>query len=536
MVRESGIFPPFSGFTVQGRPRRFFGCLIADFGWPILPGWREPVRQLLDLLRRWRVALLLFVGSAVVLALFSWGNVLQPSRHFHFLDLANSFLQGRVDTESPKRFKGQQSRPDDPHGLQAAVDRHLTEPSGKVVGWNDWASLRIITLTDGTVVKGVFPWSDQQGDQKNKFLGLDGEMRIIDPELDIAKTCGDPPRRCDETRYFMSFPPFPAVAMMPAFLIWGYDVNDVLFSILNAALNAVLILLLLETLRTRGLSARTTRENVLLAILFTFGTVNLFSSIRGEVWFSALIVGVTLHVAYILLSIEARYPFFAGLMLGLGMATRTPIAFAAPFFALEMLRDGDRMRWPGWGTFLRKGVMFSIPIVAIGMVLMAYNYARFESVGEFGHSFLANGTRASLRDHGLFSWWFLKANLAAAFTNPPVIDSFPPFVHITRHGLGLPWTTPALLLILWPKTFGAFARNLALTAAIVAIPDLFYQNTGWAQFGYRFGLDFMPYLLVMLAVGGRKFGRGFMVLFALSLLMCALGAITFDRIGMFYYE
>jgi hypothetical protein len=496
----------------------------------------DPVERLVAFVRRVRVPLLVFACSAAVLALFSWDKILAPSPHFHFLDLANSFLHGRVDTETPKRFRGQQSRPDDAQGLQAAVDRHLTDGGGKAVGWNDWAALRIITLTDGTQVKGVFPWGDQQGDQKHRFRELDGTMRIIDPELDIAKNCGSPPRKCDETQYFMSFPPFPAIAMMPAFLIWGYDVNDVLFTVLNAALNAMLILLLLEYLRSRGLSTRTTRENVLLAILFTFGTVNLFSSIRGEVWFSALIVGVTLHLAYILLSVEARYPFWAGLMLGLGLATRTPIAFAAAFFALEMLRDGDRLRWPGWGPILRKGIVFSIPILAVGFALMAYNDARFESFGEFGHTFLANGTRASIRDHGLFSFWFLKANLAAAFTNPPVFDGNVPFIHITRHGLGLPWTTPALLFLLWPRTWGAFARNLAITAAIVAIPDLFYQNTGWAQFGYRFGLDFLPYLLVMLAVGGRKMGRWFLVAVAVSILMNALGAITFDRMGMFYYE
>lgn len=489
-----------------------------------------------DFLKRRRIELLIFVGSAVGLSLFSWNNVLGPSKHFHFLDLANTFLSGRVETDTPRRFRGQKPREDDPRGLQDAVDRHLTDGNGKTIGWNDWASLRIIKLSDGTWVKGVFPWSDQQGDQKKRFVELDGTHRIIDPDLDVAKDCGAPPGRCDDTRYFMSFPPFPAVAMMPFFLVWGYDFNDVLFTVLNAALNALLMFLLLEFVRTRGLSRRTVRDNVVLTILFTFGTVHLFSAIRGEVWFSALILGVTLHTLYVLLAIGARYPFWAGLMLALGMATRTPIAFAFPFFALEMLRDGDRLRWPGWGPILRKGILFSIPILAVGFALMAYNYARFENLFEFGHKFLANGTRPSIRDHGLFSWWFLRANLAAAITNPPVIDGVPPFIHITRHGLSLLFTTPALIFLLWPREFGAFGRNLAITAAIVAIPNLFYQNTGWAQFGYRFGLDFMPYLIVLLAAGNRRFGQGFYIAFAVSLAMNFLGAITFDRMGMFYYD
>lgn len=481
---------------------------------------------------------LLFAGSAAVLALFSFDRVLEPSRHFHFMDLANSFLDGRLDTDTPRRFRGGQDRPDDPPGLQDAVDRHLTDGSGKAIGWNDWATVREITLTDDTVVKGVFPWSDQQGDQKKRFITFDRREYVIDADLDVARTCGpNGNARCDESRHYMSFPPFPAFVMMPGFLIWGYDFNDVLFTVLNAALNALLLFTLLEYLRTRGLSARTPRENVLLSILFTFGTVNFFSAIRGEVWYSALILAITAHAAYILFAIEARRPLLAGLMLGLGMATRTPIAFAVPFFALEMFRDGDRMRWPGWGTLLRKGALFAAPVLAIGLALMAYNQARFENPFEFGHTYIANGTRASIRDHGLFSWWFLKANLAAAITNPPVIDTFPPFIHITRHGLSLFFVTPALIYVLWPARWSAFARNAAITAAVVSIPDLFYQNTGWEQFGYRFGLDFLPYLFLLLAVGGASFGtRTFKVLLVASFLMAALGAVTFDRMGQFYYE
>jgi hypothetical protein len=89
---------------------------------------------------------------------------------------------------------------------------------------------------------------------------------------------------------------------------------------------------------------------------------------------------------------------------------------------------------------------------------------------------------------------------------------------------------------LWPKTFPPYARNLALAAFFVALPNLFYQNTGWAQFGWRFALDFMPFLFAMLAVGSRHFTKGFLVLCIYAFLMNALGAITFDRFPQFYYD
>jgi hypothetical protein len=41
-----------------------------------------------------------------------------------------------------------------------------------------------------------------------------------------------------------------------------------------------------------------------------------------------------------------------------------------------------------------------------------------------------------------------------------------------------------------------------LTVAACALPGLFYQNTGYIQFGFRFSLDYTPYLLLLFAVGG----------------------------------
>lgn len=477
-----------------------------------------------------------FVLSAILLSLFSWDRVLSPSRHFHFLDLANSFLNGRLDTDTPNRLRGEAERPDDAPGLRDAVRRHTAE-GAKTVGWNDWAALRVITLTDGTEVKGAFPWNDQPGDAKKRFRTVDGQELVIDADLDVARTCGpNGTSRCDQTLNFVSFPPFPAIAMMPGFLIFGYDFNDTLFTVLDAALNALLLLLLLELLVSRGLSQRSRRENVMLALLFTFGTVSLFSSIRGEVWFSALILGITMNILFMLFALEARHPFLAGLMLGLGMATRTPLAFAVVFFALELLRDGDRMRWPGWAPLLKKGALFALPVLAVGIALMAYNLARFDNAFEFGHTYLANGTRPSIREHGLFSPWFLKNNLAAFLSNPLVIDGTKPFVHVTLHGLSLFVCTPALLWLLWPRRWSKLATNLAIAAACLAIPNLFYQNTGWRQFGYRFALDFMPYLFALLAVGSARFSRLFYVAVVLSLLVNAFGAVTFDRMGQFYYD
>ena len=488
---------------------------------------------------RFGVPAAIFVVVAGVYALTSWDRVKAPSPHFHFVDLAHSFVSGRLDTDTPRRRRGAKPKEDDPRGYQAAIDRALTGPDDKPVGWNDWASYRVLTLKSGETVEGVWPWKDGKGEKTKEFRTLSGDRMIIDPATDVARGCDSkkPYKRCDDVRYFISFPPLPGILMIPLYEIWGYDVNDVLVTILFAALNAVLMFFLFRLLTARGYSERGLRDQLLLTALFAFGTVVYFSSVRGEVWFTALVVGLTLNIAYMMASVDARHPLLAGLMLILGFATRTPLVFATPFFLTQLLwarEDGQR---PPWGRLAGKLAMFAVPCVIGGVALMWYNHARFGSPFEFGHSYLVEGTRPSIREHGLFSFWFLNRNLSAMLTNMPVFTMDKPFVHITRHGLGLIATTPMFLFLLWPKgPASSLRRSLALTIACVAVPAAFYQNTGWAQFGYRFSLDWTPYMMALLAIDRRRLGRLAIVLIAVSILVNLFGAATFGRANPFYYD
>ena len=62
-----------------------------------------------------------------------------------------------------------------------------------------------------------------------------------------------------------------------------------------------------------------------------------------------------------------------------------------------------------------------------------------------------------------------------------------------------------------PRLLGFASRLLAalgtLLVALIAcaLPGLFYQNTGYMQFGFRFSLDYTPFLVMLLAVGGWSF-------------------------------
>src|SRR5690606_39789566 len=109
-----------------------------------------------------------------------------------------------------------------------------------------------------------------------------------------------------------------------------------------------------------------------------------------------------------------------------------------------------------------------------------------------------------------------------------------PWIQVGGHGLALWFTTPLLLYVLWPRDKPAIHRALWITVAAVALPTLFYQNSGWVQFGYRFSLDYIVFLFALIAIGARPLGRVAKALIIAGVVINLFGALTFDREWKYY--
>ena len=332
--------------------------------------------------------------------------------------------------------------------------------------------------------------------------------------------------------HFVSFPPFPAVILVPFVKLAGgaEKLKDGQVFLWLAGVGPALLFLAMEKLSASKRSRRTTFENGALAVLFALGTVYWFSAVQGTVWFAAHVVGVALACGYLYASIDAAHPVIAGVCLGLGFATRTPLGLAFPWFAYEAwrryrdVRAGERWWATAWLC-----ARFAAPAAVMLGVLLWHNHARFGDAFEFGHRHLTILWRPRIEKWGLFSFHYLGRNLAVVLTSLPYTGTTGAPFQINAHGLALWVTTPIYAWAVWPRRTSATFWGLAAAAVAVAIPSLFYQNTGWVQFGYRFSNDFAPFLFAMIAVGGRRLTAPFWVLAAWGVVVNGFGALTFDR-------
>ena len=342
-----------------------------------------------------------------------------------------------------------------------------------------FATLVYFVFADSTLLREHTPW--------NHFALLADAWRH--GRLDLGAPPPDYTGFNDFSRFdgkwFVVFPPFPALLLTPvvAFANGADRVRDGLFFLLLAGIAPAVLFLSLEKLRRFGRNEVSERVNVGLTFCFAFGSVYFFSAEQGTVWFAAHVVGAALSAAYLLFALEAEHPWLAGLALGLGFATRTPLLFAAPLFVLEAWRTSR-------AHLSRSLLAFATPIVAVLLLTLWHNQRRFADPFETGYRYLGIAWQHRIEKWGLFSYHYLAKNLGVVLTSLPFsTPTGPTRFQINLHGLALWCTTPLYLWLIWPRRVAVPQRALWLTVLCVALPTLLYQNTGWLHFGYRFSND-----------------------------------------------
>src|SRR5258708_15043952 len=279
-----------------------------------------------------------------------------------------------------------------------------------------------------------------------------------------------------EGKTFISFPPLPAVLMVPFVQVVGTQgtFRDGQFVLWLAALAPALLFFALEKLRRTGRSARTEAQNVVLALIYAFGSVYFFTAVEGTVWFAAMVVASAASALYVVAALDAERPLLAGAMMGCAYLSRPPVLWMSALFALEAVRVSCKGGLPAEGTLLGRArevlrrldvrglavryATFSAPILTAFAVLAWMNWTRYHRASPFpfDHEFLTVAWRMRIQKWGLFGYHYLGKNLGIALTSLPWLaphDGSPlgaPF-KINEHGLAVWFTTPLYFWLLWPK-------------------------------------------------------------------------------------
>jgi hypothetical protein len=295
---------------------------------------------------------------------------------------------------------------------------------------------------------------------------------------------------------YSPFPPVPALTLMPIVAVMGSQPwhaelpPNVMAAILGAA-NVALVYLLL---RHQGVAQG---PRVALTIGFAFTTHWWVAGMAGTHHYAQVVA-----VFFLLLALHAalrgRAPLLAGLCLGLAAGSRLPTGLALPLLPALY---ADRWRPTRAHLWLLAGV--AIPALLVAW----YNLTRFGSPFDFGYARIPSGETGVVTDEpwfaqGLLSPLYVARHLYAMFLQGfGMTDAFP-YLRPSYTGLALTLSAPFLFFAV--RARGRWVPITGLTVVLVLLPDVMHGSWGFAQFGYRFILDAVPLLILLLGWGYRE--------------------------------
>ena len=352
------------------------------------------------------------------------------------------------------------------------------------------------------------------------FLHGQSHLRIIPPlTVDLALHNG---------KYYLYWPPFPAVLLMPFVALFGINFSDVLFTLLLGGVNVGLVAYFLRLLSDKEIAPTQPWQRFLLTIFFAFGSVHFILARWGLVWFTSQIVAFLCGLLVYIIVIRYKGPiafFFSGLFLAFAVLTRSHLIFLGIWPAYYLYKQHKAF---GWKTLTKYGLLFALPIfIALGLYA-GYNWVRFGSIFDLGigasYRNLGPFLQNDFERYGHFSLRYIPTNLYYNFIYYPF-----PLSTETLMGGSLFLLSPVYIAAFWGfKSPQPKASNWALGITILAvlIPILVNIGTGWATFGPRYTLDFTPPLLILTAAGVPRFHRRILVILtAISVTQYLIGAL-----------
>jgi hypothetical protein len=304
-------------------------------------------------------------------------------------------------------------------------------------------------------------------------------------------------------KYFLYWPPFPAVMIMPLVLLFGIGFSDVTMTICLGAANVFLAAFLLKRLVETGFLSLSPLQRGILVFTFAFGTPFTTQTSLGHVWATGQLWTLFfVFLAYVSATSMKGWKAFlwTGVLMACALGSRNHLILNGLWLAYYLLLQHWQLPW-------RKKILYSaialLPVVMMGSLLAIYNYTRFGNIADVGLDYhqMAELFVDEYKLYGAFNVFYLPRNLyyhwiAYPFLSPGGADFF--------MGGSLFLLTPLFFAVFWAfriRKTRLHAILLALTCLAVYFPIAMLMGTGFVQFGSRYLMDFSAPLLILTALG-----------------------------------
>ncbi|HEV3152455.1 MAG TPA: hypothetical protein VGZ02_01480 [Candidatus Baltobacteraceae bacterium] len=293
--------------------------------------------------------------------------------------------------------------------------------------------------------------------------------------------------------------PMPAILLLPYVAVAGTAANQTLLSVLLAGIAIGAAWRLGERI---GIPAS---ANIWLCTFLLGGTDLLWCAMLGDVWFIAHVSAVCFTLLALVELCGRRRGWLVALWAVCAAESRFTMALALPVYAVLLVAGTplpDRLRVHARTVAARIGGFAGVLAVAAALWVW-YNVARWGTPADIGYTNWYHEDSAGSPTGSPFQLQYLRYQLWSFFQQYPEFSPEWPWFRPGYSGVALTWTSPALIYAFAAARPAAFVAALWAAAILTAIPNFVYYVNGYAQYGMRHALDFIPFLFALMCVAAR---------------------------------
>lgn len=293
---------------------------------------------------------------------------------------------------------------------------------------------------------------------------------------------------------YLYFGPFPSMFLVPFVLVFGKDFPQAIIGLTSLVISFGAIYSVGRNFKFGEI------DSLWLSIFFVFSTVLLSLGLINITAYQIQALGASLVLLSLAEYFGKKRPLLIGLYIAFAGLTRLSLYLSLLFYLLE----GIRTRFTS-----RQWLYFFIPIIFSFLLLGTYNYKRFHSPFETGYRYnitLKTYPMSENAKFGLLNPIHIPANLYSFLLKGPeplrdergaFVLKFP-YLKVEPWGLAIWYTSPLFIYLLVRPKRAKFTLAALVATLGLAVPSLLYFGIGFSQFGYRYALDFLPFLFILL--------------------------------------
>ncbi len=325
-----------------------------------------------------------------------------------------------------------------------------------------------------------------------------------------------------EGKYYVSFPPFPSLVLLPFAAVLGTNTPDHWISLGFSIIGIIYAIRLYRAITG-------TYEMAEQYVLFLFlGNGYLFIALQGGwVWYMAQTMCFTFSLMSLFYAAN-KHIGRAFAFLACAFGCRPMVVVYIPLILMLGTEKASVKTW------IRKGYRLIPACMIIGFYLML-NAARFDNPFEFGHTHLPEFVRST---EGQFSLNYATKNFKQLFRLPQTGGEHGMMIYDTYDCMAFWLIDPIIVsfMVMWlyalTRKRKACGLNLIIVPATICVHLMIvccHKTMGGYQFGNRYIVDMLPYVFYGLITYKQGVGKAEWLnnpLFALGFSINLIGTVS----------